>query len=276
MEIEKLIEAITSEVIGSIGKQNMQQINGKGGKYDASYAGYCDHTVLKAYTPQSIVKKFCDEAIKYKFASVCVNPIHAEFVSRQLKGTGVKTCCVVGFPLGANKPLVKAVEASEAIKDGAEELDMVINIGALREGNQKLVFEDIKAVTDVAKGKAKVKVIIETCYLTDKEKIIACIISKLAGADYVKTSTGFGSGGATVEDIQLMLGVVGDAMKVKASTGIETREDAEKMIRAGATRLGVSRSVHIVEGDTTVKIAGTENQVPITNESSCKTCFINN
>jgi deoxyribose-phosphate aldolase len=256
MEIEKLIEAITSEVIGSIGKQNLQQISKNNNKYDASYAGYCDHTVLKAYTPQSIVKKFCDEAIKYKFASICVNPIHAEFVSQQLKGTGVKTCCVIGFPLGANKPLVKAVEASEAIKDGAEELDMVMNIGALRDGNQKLVFEDIKAVTDVAKGKAKVKVIIETCYLSDKEKIIACIISKLAGADYVKTSTGFGSGGAT--------------------DGIETREDAEKMIRAGATRLGVSRSVHIVEGDTTIKIAGTENQVPITNESSCKTCFINN
>jgi deoxyribose-phosphate aldolase len=276
MEIEKLIEAITSEVIGNMGKQKIQQIYNKGGRYDASYAGYCDHTVLKAYTPQSIVKKFCDEAIKYKFASVCINPIHVEFVSSQLKDTGVKTCCVIGFPLGANKPLVKAVEASEAIKDGAEELDMVMNIGALRDGNIKLVFEDVRAVVDVAKTKAKVKVIIETCYLTDKEKITACIISKLAGADYVKTSTGFGSGGATVEDIQLMLGVVGDTMKVKASTGIETREDAEKMIRAGATRLGVSRSVHIVEGDTGIKIAAEENQVQVMRENSCRTCFINN
>ncbi len=276
MEMENLIKTITSEVISSMEKQNIPQVYNKGSRYDANYAGYCDHTVLKAYTPQSIVKKFCDEAIKYKFASVCINPVHVEFVSKQLKGTGVKTCCVIGFPLGANKSLVKAVEASEAIKDGAEELDMVINVGALRDGNIKLVFEDIKGVVDIAKAKAKVKVIIETCYLNDKEKIMACIISKLAGADYVKTSTGFGSGGATVEDIQLMLAVVGDTMKVKASTGIETREDAEKMIKAGATRLGVSRSVHIVEGDTSIKIAAKENQVPITNDGSCRTCFINN
>lgn len=276
MELEKLIEAITLEVIGNIDRKDFQGICKKGDKYDESYAKYCDHTVLKAYTPQYIVRKFCDEAIKYKFASICVNPIHVGFVSEQLKGTGIKTCCVIGFPLGANKPQVKAFEASEAIKDGAEELDMVINIGALRDGNLKLVFEDIKSVTDVAIGRAKVKVIIETCYLTDREKIVACIISKLAGADYVKTSTGFGSGGATVEDVKLMLGVVGDTMRVKASTGIETREDAQKMIQAGATRLGVSRSVHIVEGDTNIKIASLENQVPITQDNSCKTCFINN
>jgi len=155
---------------------------------------------------------------------------------------------------------------------------MVINIGALRDGNLKLVFEDMKAVTDAAKEKpiVKVKVIIETCYLTDKEKIIAYIISKLTGADYVKTSTGFGSGGATVEDVRLMLGVVGGTMHVKASTGIETREDAEKMIKAGATRLGVSRSVHIVEGDTNIKIASLENKLPVTNGNNCSTCFINN
>jgi len=276
MELEKLIETITTEVIESIKKKGLQETYNGGSNYDASYAKYCDHTVLKAYTPQSIVKKFCDEAIKYKFASVCINPVHVGFVSNQLKGTGIYTCCVIGFPLGANKPQVKAFEASEAIKDGAQELDMVINIGALRDGNIELVYEDIKAVTDVAKGRAKVKVIIETCYLNDREKIVACIISKLAGADYVKTSTGFGSGGATVEDVQLMLGVVGDTMRVKASTGIETREDAEKMIKAGATRLGVSRSVHIVEGDTGIKIASLENQVPVTCDGSCRTCFMYN
>ena len=199
-------------------------------RYDASYAPYCDHTVLRAYTRQSVVKAFCEEAIQYRRRTVWVNPVHVAVVRQQLQGTCVKTCTVIGVPLGANTPAVKAIEAADAIRDGAEELDMVINIGALRDGNDELVYEDIRGVVEAARGKALVKVIIETCYLTDEEKVRACELCLRAGADFVKTSTGFGSGGATVADIQLIRRVVGNRMRIKASTGIDNRETARLMI----------------------------------------------
>lgn len=229
---------------------------------DLSYGKYCDHTVLRAYTQQAAVKEFCDEAKRYNAASVCVNPIHVAFVHEQLQGTGIHTCTVVGFPLGANKPSIKAAEAAEAIADGAEEVDMVMNVGALRDGNYELVLEDIRGVVEAAKGKACVKVIIETCYLSCDEKIKACVLCEHAGADYVKTSTGFGTGGATEEDVRLIKMVVGDRMKVKASTGIETREDADKMINAGAVRLGTSRIPQIVSGNKDAFSASKKNQPP--------------
>lgn len=223
---------------------------------------YCDHTVLRAYTPAQIVKQFCEEGRKYGAASICVNPCQVKLVHKELEGTGIKTCCVIGFPLGANLPQVKALEAALAIEDGADEVDMVINIGALRDGNYEAVYEDIKAVVDAAKGKAHVKVIIETCYLNRNEKIAACILSKEAGADCVKTSTGMGNGGATVEDVQLMKRVVGEDMLVKASTGIMTNEDVVKMVKAGAVRMGTSRLVQIVSGDNNAHCASKDNQPP--------------
>lgn len=176
--------------------------------YDISYAKYCDHTVLKADTTRKTVERFCNEAKEYGFASVCVNPNHVRYAAGLLKGSGVKTCCVIGFPLGANTTLVKAAETRDAIANGAEEVDMVINIGALKDQDFGLVYQDIKAVVDTA-GQAVVKVILETCLLTEKEKIKVCELAKKAGAHFVKTSSGFGSGGATVEDVCLMKKVVG-------------------------------------------------------------------
>lgn len=216
--------------------------------YNADYAKYMDHTVLKPETTKAVLKKFCDEAKEYKFASVCVNPANVRYVAEQLKGTGVKACCVIGFPLGANTTLVKALEAVEAVKNGAQEVDMVINVGALKDKEYDYVYEDIKAVVDAAHPNALVKVIIETCLLTDEEKIIACQLAKKAKADFVKTSTGFGSGGATVEDIRLMKQTVGDDMMVKASTGINNREICDAMIEAGAVRMGTSKGIFIVKG----------------------------
>jgi len=213
------------------------------------YAQYMDHTVLKADTQRSTVKRFCDEAKQYQFASVCVNPTHVRFVANELKGSGVKTCCVIGFPLGATTSLVKATETSEAIRNGAEEVDMVINIGALKDGNETLVYDDICAVVEAAHPAAIVKVIIETCMLTDEEKVLACKLAQKAGADFVKTSTGFGTGGATVEDIQLMKKTVGDTMKIKASTGINDRAICDAMLAAGAVRMGTSKGIKIVNGE---------------------------
>jgi len=219
------------------------------GRYDASYAKYMDHTVLKPDTTRETVKRFCDEAKQYKFASVCINPTHVAYVADQLKGSGVKTCCVIGFPLGANTSFIKGLEAMEAVKNGAEEVDMVINIGALKDQNYALVYEDIKAVVDAAHPKALVKVIIETSALTDEEKVIACELAKRAKADFVKTSTGFGSGGATVEDVRLMKRTVGDSMLVKASTGINNRATTDKMLAAGAVRMGTSKGILIVKDE---------------------------
>ncbi len=230
--------------------------------YDQKYGKYCDHTVLRAYTTQEMVAVFCDEAIHYEAASVCVNPIHVAYVHERLKGTGVETCCVIGFPLGANKPETKAFEAAQAVKDGADELDMVINVGALRDGKVELVRKDIRGVVEAAAGRP-VKVIIETCYLTDEEKRTASRLSEEAGAAYVKTSSGFGTRGATVEDLQLIRATVSPHIKIKASTDINTRADAERMIAAGAVRLGVSRTPQIVEDDTTLVTATVRNKPPV-------------
>lgn len=209
---------------------------------------YIDHTLLKPEATEEQVKKICDEAKEYGFASVCVNSYYASLVRKELRGTDVKTCVVVGFPLGASVKEAKAFEAKEAIENGAQEIDMVINIGALKSKKYDYVKEDIKAVVDAANKKALVKVIIETCLLTQEEKIKACEISKEAGADFVKTSTGFSTGGATVEDIKLMRKTVGQDMGVKASGGVRTIEDVKTMINAGASRIGASSSVAIVKG----------------------------
>lgn len=209
---------------------------------------YIDHTLLKPQATEEQIKQVCAEAKKYTFASVCVNAYYTSLVAKELEGTDVKTCVVVGFPLGATTQAVKAFETKEAIKDGAKEVDMVINIGALKDKKYDVVKEDIKAVVEAAAGQALVKVIFETCLLTDEEKIKACELSKEAGADFVKTSTGFSTGGATVEDIQLMRKTVGPDMGVKASGGVRTTEDATRVIEAGASRIGASAGIAIVEG----------------------------
>ena len=208
---------------------------------------YIDHTLLKAYATSKEIMNLCAEANKYDFASVCVNPCNVALAHKLLSGTDVKVCTVIGFPLGANTSDVKAYETTSAIANGADECDMVINIGALKEGNTDLVYKDIKAVVDAANG-VLVKVIIETCYLTPEEIVTACELSKKAGADFVKTSTGFGTGGAKAEDVALMRKTVGPDMGVKASGGVRNKEDFEKMIEAGANRIGCSAGVQIMEG----------------------------
>ena len=210
-------------------------------------AKMCDHTNLKAFSTAKEIEKLCEEARQYKFASVCVNPCNVALAARLLKGSGVNVCTVIGFPLGANTSAVKAFETKDAIANGATEVDMVINIGALKAGDTELVYQDIKAVVDAAGG-VLTKVIIETCYLTDEEKVTACRLAQKAGADFVKTSTGFGTGGANAHDVRLMKETVGDSMKVKASGGMRTYEDVIPVIEAGADRLGVSASVQILEG----------------------------
>lgn len=206
-----------------------------------------DHTILKPDAMEAEVVKIINEAKEYGFASVCINPANVKLAAKMLKGTNVKVCTVIGFPLGANTTSVKAFEALDAIKNGAEEVDMVINIGKLKDKDYEYVLNDIKAVVDVSKGKALSKVIIETCLLTDEEKIKACKLSKEAGADFVKTSTGFSKGGAKASDIRLMRETVGEKMGVKASGGVRTFEDAAAMVEAGATRIGASASIHICE-----------------------------
>lgn len=210
-------------------------------------AGMIDHTLLKAEATSADIKKICAEARQYHFASVCVNSCYAKLVTEELKGTGVTTCCVVGFPLGAMSTAAKAFEAEQAVKDGAGEVDMVINVGALREKNDDYVLSDIQAVVAAAKkGGAIVKVIIECCLLTDEEKVRACELSEKAGAAFVKTSTGFSKGGATVEDVALMKKTVGDRLKVKASGGIHTPDQAAALIAAGADRIGASNGVALL------------------------------
>jgi deoxyribose-phosphate aldolase len=207
-----------------------------------------DHTLLKADATKEQVEKLCSEANEYKFASVCVNPTWVQTASNLLKDSGVDICTVIGFPLGATTPETKAFETKNAIENGATEVDMVINIGALKDGNDELVERDIRAVVEAANGKALTKVIIETCLLTEEEKVRACELSVKAGADFVKTSTGFSTGGATAEDIALMRKTVGPDLGVKASGGVRSAEDAEKMIQAGATRIGASSGIAIVKG----------------------------
>lgn len=210
-------------------------------------AGMMDHTLLKAFATPQDIERICKEAIEIGAASVCVNPVHVKQVSEMLKGTGVKTCTVIGFPLGANTSETKAFETKDAIANGAEEVDMVINIGALKSGNEEQVYKDIKAVVDAAEN-TLVKVIIETCYLTDAEKVMACQAAQKAGADFVKTSTGFGTGGANAHDVELMKKTISDTMKVKASGGMRKWEDVQPVLKAGADRLGVSASIDILKG----------------------------
>ncbi|MDG3146046.1 deoxyribose-phosphate aldolase [Streptococcus sp. VTCC 12905] len=208
---------------------------------------YIDHTILKPETTQEQVEKILSEAKEYDFASVCVNPTWVSLAAESLKDSDVKVCTVIGFPLGANTSAVKAFETKDAIANGADEIDMVINVGALKAGNDALVLDDIKAVVD-ASGDKLVKVIIEACLLTDDEKVRACQLSKEAGADYVKTSTGFSTGGATVADVALMRKTVGPDMGVKASGGARSYEDAIAFIEAGASRIGASSGVAIMNG----------------------------
>ena len=208
-------------------------------------AAMIDHTLLKPEATPAQIEKLCAEAAEYHFASVCVNPVYIPLAARLLKGTGVKVCCVVGFPLGAIAPEQKAAEAASCAAMGAEELDMVIHVGAAKAGDWALVQRDIEGVVKAAAGHT-VKVIIETCLLTDEEKVKACEAAKAAGAHYVKTSTGFSTGGATTHDIALMRKTVGPEMGVKASGGIRDYETAMAMIEAGANRIGASAGIAIV------------------------------
>lgn len=207
-----------------------------------------DHTLLRADATQSEMVKLTEEAKQYQFASVCVNPGWVTYAAEQLKGTGVDICTVIGFPLGASTSETKGFETTDAIAKGATEVDMVINISALKDGKDDYVEQDIRAVVEAAAGKALVKVIIETCLLTDDEKVRACQAAVRAGADFVKTSTGFSNGGATPEDIALMRRTVGPDVGVKASGGVRSLEDMQKMIEAGATRIGASSGVKIMQG----------------------------
>ncbi len=214
-------------------------------------AKYIDHTVLKADTPRDAVLKVCKEARDNGFFSVCVNPYYVPLVNSELNGTEVKVCSVIGFPLGANTSVIKALEAKQSIADGADEIDMVINVSALKNGDLDVVESDIRGVAEVCAGKALLKVIIETCLLNDDEKVVACELAVKAGADFVKTSTGFSTGGATVDDIRLMRRTVGPDIGVKASGGVRDRETALALVEAGATRIGASASVAIVTGEQT-------------------------
>ena len=213
-----------------------------------AWASLIDHTLLKPEATDEDIKKLCQEAASYHFASVCVNPTWVRVASCNLRGSGVPVCTVIGFPLGATLPDVKAYEARRALLDGAKELDMVINVGALRSGDDCLVEHDIRSVVEVAhEYDAICKVIIETALLTDDEKVRACLAAKKAGADFVKTSTGFSKGGATVADVALMRRTVGTELGVKASGGVKGLEDARKMVEAGATRIGASVGVKIAQ-----------------------------
>ncbi len=208
-------------------------------------ASYIDHTLLKPEATAEQIRNLCREAVKYNFYSVCINPSYVKTAADALKGSAVKVCAVIGFPLGATTTAVKAYEASEAINNGAAELDMVIHIGALKGGDRDYLKKDIAAVVEAAAGNT-VKVIIETGLLTEEEKKVACKLAMDAGAHFVKTSTGFGPGGATVADIQLMRETVGDALGVKASGGVRTPETAREMLQAGATRIGTSAGILII------------------------------
>ena len=217
---------------------------------DRNVAGMIDHTLLKPEAAPDEIRKLCKEAKDYSFASVCINPCYVSLSSELLRGTSVKVCTVIGFPLGSTTTEVKQYETEQAIKNGANEVDMVINVGQLKQGNYDYVDKDVKAVVNTARRHNVLsKVIIETALLTDEEKVRASLICKKAGANFVKTSTGFSKGGATVGDVALMKYVVGSAIGVKAAGGIRSKEDAEAMIASGADRIGASASVKIVSGE---------------------------
>jgi len=249
MDINEIIREVTKQVIAQTGTNPLS--NTQAG--NENYAQFIDHTILEPGATKALLKKFCDEAKQYKFASVCVNSVNVPYAASLLKGSAVKTCCVIGFPFGATTSFIKAAETTEAVKSGAEEVDMVINIGALKDKEYDVVYKDILAVVNAAHPKAIVKVIIETSALTDEEKVAACTLAKKAGADFVKTSTGYGSGGATAEDVRIMKQAVGDAVKVKASGGIRDRKTCDEMLKAGAARIGCSKGIKIVTNETEVK-----------------------
>lgn len=213
------------------------------------YRTLIDHTILAPQATKEDVERVCKEAMEYGFHSVCVNSSFVYYCARLLKDSGVAVCTVIGFPLGAMSTAGKTAEAEQAIRDGASELDMVIHIGMIKSGDWEYVKQDISSVVEAAKGRAIVKVILETCLLTDDEKVKACRICKECGADFVKTSTGFSKGGATIEDVALMRRTVGSGMGVKASGGIRSLEDAQAMVEAGAVRLGTSSGVAIMQAN---------------------------
>jgi len=215
-------------------------------KTPADLAPYIDHTLLKPDATEAQIRQLCEEAIQYAFYSVCVNPVWVEYCTKKLRGNGVKVCTVVAFPLGATDSKTKAYEARNAVENGASEIDMVINVGALKDGDLATVEEDLRAVLKTCRSTTTTKAIIETCLLTDEEKITVSRLIKKVGYDFVKTSTGFSTAGATVYDVALIRKTVGPTMGIKAAGGIRTFEDALKMIKAGATRLGCSASVKIV------------------------------
>jgi deoxyribose-phosphate aldolase len=285
-QLDKLIQAITEEILGYLGNEKCTDLCGLEidelvcpgcdercaercarktrkvveagaarisagaacGPIEADIARLIDHTLLKPDATREEIRKICVEALKFGFASVCVNPWNVSQVAELLRGSEVRVCTVVGFPLGATLPQVKQFEAEEAIKLGAQEIDMVINIGALKSGLAEAVEADIRGVAEAShRGGAICKVILETSLLTTEEKVRGSLAAKNAGADFVKTSTGFSTGGATAEDVRLMRAVVGDGLGVKASGGVRSLEDVQKMVEAGATRIGASASVKILE-----------------------------
>lgn len=248
--VDDLCVTTCYDEIGHIIRAGAERITNRMGTIpdNLAVAGYIDHTLLKPEATSQQIAQLCAEARKYHFASVCVNPTHVKMCAELLKDSPVKVCSVIGFPLGASLPETKAFEAQKAIEDGAQEIDMVINIGALKDRNLELVARDILSVVKVVHPASLIlKVIIETALLSDEEKQIACLLAKEAGADFVKTSTGFSIAGATVEDVALMRRTVGPLIGVKAAGGVRSREDLEKMVKAGATRIGASAGVRIVQ-----------------------------
>jgi len=254
MDQNQLVDKIVAEVVARLRAQGMAPAAGAGGSsaaegiQPADLARYIDHTLLKPEATEEQIDKLCDEAAAHHFYSVCVNSNWAERCARRLGGTGVKVCAVVGFPLGAMESRAKGFEARTAVSNGAAEVDMVMNVGAMKAKDVKTVREDMLAVRRACRSGIVLKVIIETCLLTDEEKVLACQIAKDIGADFVKTSTGFNKGGATVADVSLMRRTVGPTMGVKAAGGVKSFEDAVQMIRAGATRIGTSSGILLVSG----------------------------
>jgi deoxyribose-phosphate aldolase len=267
MNRDTLIEVVTREVLAAISTRydicdtgdkvrevvangaDRVSFHGEAAEVPLDMARYIDHTLLKPEATSAEIDQLCREAEQYGFASVCINPTWVKRAAEMLRGTTVPVCTVIGFPLGANTSEIKAMEARRALRDGAREVDMVLNIGALKSGDHDAVLKDIEKVVDAAhEVGALCKVILETALLTDEEKVIASALAKKARADFVKTSTGFGPGGATVYDVALMRETVGPDMGVKASGGVRTTGDAEDMIAAGATRIGASAGIEIVGG----------------------------
>ena len=267
MNRDALIDVVTREVLAALSArydvcdtgEKVREVvangadrvafHGEAAEVPLDMARYIDHTLLKPEATASDIDQLCREAEQYHFASVCINPTWVKRAAENLRGTSVPVCSVIGFPLGATTPEVKAMEARRALRDGAREVDMVLNIGALKSGHHDLVLKDIEKVVDAAHEVGAIcKVILETALLTDEEKVVASALAKQAKADFVKTSTGFGPGGATVYDVALMRETVGPDMGVKASGGVRTTENAEDMIAAGATRIGASAGIEIVGG----------------------------